>query len=58
VHERAEDLIELQAVIDASYARAGAHLAAIHEPERRLDAAAVAAELTRDAVAHARHVDP
>ncbi len=46
MHERPEDLAELQAVIDASYAQAGAHLAAIHEPGRRLDAAAVAAELT------------
>jgi hypothetical protein len=46
MHERPEDLVDLQAVIDASYAQAGAHLAAIHEPERRLDAAAVAAELT------------
>jgi hypothetical protein len=46
MHERPEDLAELQAVIDASYAQAGTHLAAIHEPERRLDAAAVAAELS------------
>jgi hypothetical protein len=46
MHERPDDLADLQAVIDASYAQAGAHLAAIHEPGRRLDAAAVAAELT------------
>lgn len=46
MHERPEDLAALQAVIDESYAHAGAHLQAIHEPERRLDAAAVAAELT------------
>src|SRR5262245_57562938 len=46
MHERPEDLVELQAVIDDSYAHATAHLLQIHDPERRLDAAAVAAELT------------
>lgn len=46
MHERPEDLVELQRVIDASYANAGAHLLEVHEPGRRLDAAAVAAELT------------
>jgi hypothetical protein len=46
MHERPEDLAALQAVIDDSYANAGAHLLGIHAPERRLDAAAVAAELT------------
>ena len=39
MHERPEDLAALQAVIDDSYAHANAHLVAIHEPERRLDAA-------------------
>jgi hypothetical protein len=46
MHERPEDLATLQALIDDSYANAGAHLLGIHEPERRLDAAAVAAALT------------
>ena len=46
MHERPEDLAAIQAVIDESYAHAGPHLQAVHEPERRLDAAAVAAELT------------
>lgn len=45
MHERPEDLAELQAVIDRSYDRGGRHLLEIHEPERRLDAAAVAAAL-------------
>jgi nitroimidazol reductase NimA-like FMN-containing flavoprotein (pyridoxamine 5'-phosphate oxidase superfamily) len=46
MHERPDDLIALQQVIDDSYAHAGAHLREIHEPQRRLDATAVAAELT------------
>ena len=46
MHERPDDLAELQAVIDRSYESASAHLLGIHEPDRRLDAAAVAAELT------------
>ena len=46
MHERPEDLAAMQAVIDDSYAQANAHLLAIHEPERRLDAAGVAAALT------------
>src|SRR3954451_18934496 len=46
MHERPEDLAALQAVIDDSYANATPHLLEVHEPERRLDAAAVAAELT------------
>ena len=46
MHERTEDLDMLQAVLDESYARAGSHLTDIHAPERRLDACAVAAELT------------
>lgn len=46
MHERPGDLVALQTVLDESYAHAGPHLRDIHEPERRLDAAAVAAELT------------
>ncbi|MBI5088336.1 MAG: pyridoxamine 5'-phosphate oxidase family protein [Actinobacteria bacterium] len=46
MHERPDDLTALQAVLDDSYAHAGGHLLAIHEPQRRLDAAALAAELT------------
>lgn len=46
MHERPEDLAAVQAVIDESYALAGPHLREIHAPERRLTAAAVAAELT------------
>ncbi|MCU0260569.1 MAG: pyridoxamine 5'-phosphate oxidase family protein [Ilumatobacteraceae bacterium] len=46
MHERPEDLAALRAVIDASYEHAGAHLQAIHAPERRLDAEALAEQLT------------
>ena len=46
MHERPEDIAALQAVIDASYAAAGRHLAEIHAPERRLDATALAERLT------------
>jgi hypothetical protein len=46
MHERPDDLVALQQVLDDSYANAGAHLLGIHEPARRLDAVAVAAELT------------
>lgn len=46
MNETPEDLSELQRVIDDSYAAAGAHLREIHSPERRLDAAGVAAALT------------
>lgn len=45
MYERPEDLAEMQAIIDDSYATATAHLLTIHEPERRLDAVAVASEL-------------
>jgi hypothetical protein len=38
MHETPEDLAALQALLDASYARAGGHLLGIHTPERRLDA--------------------
>jgi nitroimidazol reductase NimA-like FMN-containing flavoprotein (pyridoxamine 5'-phosphate oxidase superfamily) len=46
VHETADDLTTLQALIDASYASAGPHLLAIHEPERRLSAEQVSQRLT------------
>jgi uncharacterized pyridoxamine 5'-phosphate oxidase family protein len=45
VHETPEDLAALQALIDSSYARGGRHLLSIHDPERRLGAARVAARL-------------
>jgi nitroimidazol reductase NimA-like FMN-containing flavoprotein (pyridoxamine 5'-phosphate oxidase superfamily) len=46
VHETSEDLTALQALIDSSYAAAGPHLLAIHEPERRLSAEQVCERLT------------
>jgi uncharacterized pyridoxamine 5'-phosphate oxidase family protein len=46
VHETPEDLAELQALIDRSYAAAGRHLLDIHTPERRLTAEQVAERLT------------
>jgi hypothetical protein len=46
MHERPEDLSELQRVIDASFAAAGSHLREIATPERRLDAGQLAARLT------------
>jgi nitroimidazol reductase NimA-like FMN-containing flavoprotein (pyridoxamine 5'-phosphate oxidase superfamily) len=46
VHETADDLQALQALIDASYAAAGPHLLAIHDPERRLTAEQVSERLT------------
>jgi hypothetical protein len=45
VHESADDLAALQALLDRSYAAAGPHLLRIHTPERRLDAEAVAERL-------------
>ena len=45
MHETADDLAALQHLLDASYARAGAHLNSIHEPARRLDAEAVSDHL-------------
>jgi hypothetical protein len=45
MHETAEDLAGLQALLDASYAGAGAHLLRIHTPERRLSASALAERL-------------
>jgi nitroimidazol reductase NimA-like FMN-containing flavoprotein (pyridoxamine 5'-phosphate oxidase superfamily) len=46
MHERPEDLAELQRVIDASFAAAGSHLLGIATPERRLDAEQLAQQLT------------
>ncbi len=38
MHETADDLIELTALLDRSYARAGDHLRSIFTPERRIPA--------------------
>ena len=46
MRETDADLVRLQEVLDRSYAAAGTHLLRIHTPERRLDAAALAAQLT------------
>jgi nitroimidazol reductase NimA-like FMN-containing flavoprotein (pyridoxamine 5'-phosphate oxidase superfamily) len=46
MHETDEDLKTLQALIDSSYAAAGPHLLAIHEPERRLTAVQLSERLT------------
>ena len=46
MHETPEDISELQALLDRSYARAGPHLLRIHTPERRLSAEALADRLT------------
>jgi hypothetical protein len=46
VHETPEDIVALQALIDASYASAGAHLLRIHTPTRRLTAEQIAERLT------------
>jgi nitroimidazol reductase NimA-like FMN-containing flavoprotein (pyridoxamine 5'-phosphate oxidase superfamily) len=45
VHETKEDLVALQALLDRSYAAAGAHLLRIHTPERRLSAEQVVERL-------------
>jgi hypothetical protein len=45
MHETAEDLIELTALLDRSYARAGAHMRSIFTPERRIPAAELVALL-------------
>lgn len=45
VHETAEDLAALQALIDRSYARAGEHMLRIHTPERRMTATQVSEQL-------------
>src|SRR3954464_2814026 len=46
MHETPEDLDRLQAVLDHSYATAGAHLLEIQTPERRLTAVQIAERLT------------
>ena len=46
MHETPEDIAELQALLDRSYAEGGPHLLRIHTPERRLGAAALAERLT------------
>ena len=46
MHETPEDIAELQALLDRSYAQAGPHLLRIHTPERRLEADALARRLT------------
>jgi hypothetical protein len=46
VHERPEDLGELQRTIDASFAAAGRHLLDVAAPGRRLDAEQLAVRLT------------
>ena len=45
MHETAEDLVALQALLDSSYERAGEHYRRITTPERRLDATQVSARL-------------
>jgi hypothetical protein len=45
LQETAEDLAQLQELIDKSYASAGSHLLRIHTPERRLNAEQVAERL-------------
>lgn len=46
MHETAGDLETLQTRLDASYARAGAHLLSIHRPERRMTAEQLVQRLT------------
>jgi uncharacterized pyridoxamine 5'-phosphate oxidase family protein len=46
MHETADDLAALQALLDRSYASAGRHLRDIHTPERRLTADRLAGRLT------------
>ena len=46
MHETAQDVAQLQELIDRSYADAGPHLLRIHTPERRLSAEQVAERLT------------
>jgi nitroimidazol reductase NimA-like FMN-containing flavoprotein (pyridoxamine 5'-phosphate oxidase superfamily) len=45
VHETADDIRELQALLDRSYERAGAHLLRITTPERRVHAEQLIEEL-------------
>lgn len=46
MHETAEDLERLQAILDRSYAAGGRHLRDVITPERRLSAADLVARLT------------
>ena len=46
MHETAEDLLALRALLDSSNERAGEHYKRITTPERRLDAAQVTERLT------------
>lgn len=46
MHERPEDLIRLQKLLDASYDRAGAHLRSVFIPKKRLKAEEVVELLT------------
>jgi hypothetical protein len=46
MHERSDDLVELQRVIDASFEGAGSHLRDVATPDRRLDAEQLAERLT------------
>ena len=52
MHETPEDLARLQELIDASHARAGAHLRSIFSDERRVSAADLAARLPGVQVTH------
>jgi uncharacterized pyridoxamine 5'-phosphate oxidase family protein len=45
MYETEDDLDRLQALLDASYARAGSHLRSIWDEQSRLDARALSAEL-------------
>jgi Pyridoxamine 5'-phosphate oxidase len=46
MHETAEDIRELQELLDRSYERAGGHLRSITTPERRVDAEELVVRLT------------
>jgi nitroimidazol reductase NimA-like FMN-containing flavoprotein (pyridoxamine 5'-phosphate oxidase superfamily) len=46
MHESPADLAAMEALLERSYATAGAHLLRIHTPDRRLNAEQVAARLT------------
>jgi Pyridoxamine 5'-phosphate oxidase len=46
MHETADDLVELQSLLDRSYEAAGDHLREVITPERRLDATALSSRLT------------
>jgi nitroimidazol reductase NimA-like FMN-containing flavoprotein (pyridoxamine 5'-phosphate oxidase superfamily) len=46
MHETASDIEDLQALLDRSFAGAGAHLLRIADPGRRMDAAEIAERMT------------